>query len=138
MKQQEHYSPPAVGGSSLLAIFAVLCLAVFTLLGLSSVQAERRQADAAVKSVYDYYDADLRAQEIYAMIRSGKEVDGVRKTGDLYEYEVPVSQQQILKVQLRKSGDQWEILQWQTVPIELNPDDLLDVWKGAETEEETQ
>ena len=32
------FSPPAVGGVSLLVVFAVLCLTVFALLGLTTVQ----------------------------------------------------------------------------------------------------
>ena len=61
MRKQDSFSPAAVGGCSLLVIFAVLCLMVFALLSLSSVQAERRLADAATQSVLDYYEADLQA-----------------------------------------------------------------------------
>ena len=71
MRKQEHFSPAAVGGSSLLVIFAVLCLTVFALLSLSSVQAERRLADAATQAVVDYHEADLRAEEILARLNGG-------------------------------------------------------------------
>lgn len=39
MNERQRFSPPAVGGSSLLVIFAVLCLTVFAMLSLSTVQA---------------------------------------------------------------------------------------------------
>ncbi len=132
MRKQDRFAPPAVGGSSLLVIFAVLCLTVFALLSLGSVQAERRQADAATKSVRDYYDADLRAQEIYAWLRSGETVSGVREKDGIYEYEISISQRQILVVRLRNSEDIWTILRWEAVPMETEQDDLLDVWKGTE------
>ena len=39
MNKKERFSPPAVGGVSLLVVFAVLCLTIFALLGLATVQA---------------------------------------------------------------------------------------------------
>lgn len=56
--------PPAVGGVSLLTAFAVLCLTVFALLSLATVRADVRLAEAAVRTVTDYYAADCRAQEV--------------------------------------------------------------------------
>ena len=50
MKSRKHFSPPMVGGSSLLVIFAILCLTIFTLLALSTAQADsfgvRTEAEA--------------------------------------------------------------------------------------------
>ena len=132
MKDQESFSPTAVGGSSLLVIFAVLCLTVFALLSFSSVQAERRLADAAVQSVTDYYEADLQAEAVFARLRMGETVDGVQETDGIYDYATPISQRQALVVRLRRSGDDWEILQWQAVTVETEPEDALNVWKGTE------
>ena len=42
------FTPPMVGGSSLLVIFAVLCLTIFTLLTLSTVQADTRLSEASI------------------------------------------------------------------------------------------
>ena len=64
MRQSE--TPPAVGGSSLLVIFVVLCLTIFAVLGLSSVQAEGRLSTASADAVYGYYAADSEAEEILA------------------------------------------------------------------------
>ena len=132
MKKQDHFAPPAVGGSSLLVIFAVLCLTVFALLSLSSVQAEQRQADAASDSIRGYYNADLDAQEIYALLRSGKKVEGVREENGMFFYEVPISQRQVLAVELEYKDGDWNILRWEAVPVETELDDSLDVWKGTE------
>ena len=132
MSKRERSGPAAVGGSSLLVIFAVLCLTVFALLSLSSAQAERRQADAATDSVRAYYDADLLAQEVYARLRSGETVAGVRQNDGIFEYEIPVSQRQILLIRLVKTDDIWSVLRWEAVPMESEMDDSLDVWKGTE------
>ena len=64
MQSRKHFTPPVVGGSSLLVIFAVLCLTVFTLLALSTVRADNRLSDASVKAVSDYYAADMEAEII--------------------------------------------------------------------------
>ena len=91
---------PMVGGSSLLVIFAVLCLTVFALLGLSTVQADKRLADISVQAVSDYYSADTRAEEILARLRDGQMPEGVIKTGDIYSYSCTVSPTQSLLVEV--------------------------------------
>lgn len=132
MRKRESFSPAAVGGSSLLVIFAVLCLTVFALLSLSSVQAERRLADAATQSVVDYYEADLQAEIILARLRSGEEIPGVEEKDGKYEFEVPISGRQTLSVALTREGDDWVVLRWQAVTREGELDDSLNVWKGSE------
>ena len=54
----KYEAPAAVGGSSLLVIFAVLCLVVFALLGCATVQADGRLSDVSAQSVSNYYRAD--------------------------------------------------------------------------------
>ena len=71
-KKREGFAPPALGGSSLLVVFAVLALTVFALLSLSTVRADVRLGDAAAKAVSDYYTADAQAQEILAQLRNGE------------------------------------------------------------------
>ena len=55
---EKRFSAPIVGGSSLLVIFAVLCLTVFALLGLSTVQAGGRLSEASAEAVSAYYAGD--------------------------------------------------------------------------------
>ena len=54
--------PAAVGGSSLLVIFAVLCLTVFALLTLSTAAADSRLSQDAADAVEAYYQADSQAE----------------------------------------------------------------------------
>ena len=51
MGNEKRALPPAVGGSSLLTVFAVLCLTVFALLSLATVQADARLSDASGQTV---------------------------------------------------------------------------------------
>ena len=76
-KAKERFSPPAVGGISLLVVFAVLCLTVFALLALATVQADARLAGASAQAVADYYAADCQAQELLARLRCGERPEGV-------------------------------------------------------------
>ena len=91
--------PAPVGGSSLLVIFAVLCLAVFAVLSLSSVRAEGRLSTASAEAVRAYYAADCEAEEILAQLRAGIVPSGVIAEDNRYRYECTVSDTQKLVVE---------------------------------------
>lgn len=117
MQSRKHFTPPMVGGSSLLVIFAVLCLTIFTLLVLSTIQANRRLSDASVKAVSDYYAADLQAEIILSQLRQGQLPEGVQIEQHTYSYSYscPISDTQTLMVEVRSDKDTWTILRWQAV-----------------------
>lgn len=130
MDKGRRFSPPAVGGASLLAAFAVLSLTVFALLSLTTVQADRRLAEASVQGVTDYYAADCRAQEILARLRAGEQPEGVEEAGEVYVYACPISEDRELAVEVRKRD--WAVLRWQARTVgEWEADDRLDVWDGS-------
>lgn len=132
MRKRERFSPPAVGGSSLLVIFAVLCLTVFALLGLGSVLAEKRMADAAALTVSAYYEADCQAEEIFARLRNGETVEEVQQEGNHYRYACFISQNQELEVELMRENGGWKILRWQAVAqVEITEEDGPAVWDGG-------
>lgn len=123
------------GGSSLLVIFAVLCLTVFALLTISTVNADRRLADASVQSVEAFYRADCEAEEILARLRAGEIPDGVTEQDGVYSYHCPVSDTQELCVQVIIEGVTYQVLQWKVVPTaEWSPEEYIEVWV-PETEE---
>lgn len=131
MRTRESVSPPVVGGSSLLVIFAVLCLTVFALLGLSTVQADRRLSDASAEAVRAYYAADVQAEKILAQLREGQVPQGVAVNGEFYAYVCPISDTQELQVQLRCSDGTWEVLEWKAVSTaSWETDDTITVWDG--------
>ena len=85
-KDKGSFAPPALGGISLLVVFAVLCLTVFALLSLSTVRADERLSDASAQAVKNYYAADCKAQEL--LRRSGLTVVSVAIR---YPFRIPKS-----------------------------------------------
>lgn len=142
MDKKSRFSPPAVGAVSLLVVFAVLCLTVFALLSLTTVQADVRLADAAAEAVTNYYAADLKAQTVFACLRTdsalpsdvsvelseGEDAEGTASAS----YAVPISEAQELQIQLSRSPDgTWTVLRWQSVPTgSWTYDDSLGLWDG--------
>ena len=131
MKKGQKMNLPAVGGSSLLVIFAVLCMTVFAVLSLSTVLAEQRLSEAAAESVAAYYRADLQAEEIFARLRSGEQVPGVQILEDRYEYSCIISETQRLHVTLRRTDNGWSVLRWQTESHAQEQTQTLPVWTGT-------
>lgn len=130
-RKKERFSPPAIGGVSLLVVFAVLCLTIFALLGLTTVQADIRLASASAQAVTDYYAADCAAQEILARLRAGELPDGVSAVGELYSYSCPISETLELQVEVQVSGPSYEVLRWTASPAaEWVIDDGLNLWDG--------
>lgn len=132
MKKKTDFAAPNIGGSSLLVIFAVLCLTLFCLLSLSTVLAERRLSDAYGQATARWYAADLEAQEIYARLRSGEAVEGVEQIDGQHTYSVTVSEHQTLGVTLENRNGSWEVISWQTLAHMEETDNALPVWRGQE------
>lgn len=136
MEKRTKFRAPMVGGSSLLVIFAVLCLTVFALLGFSTVQADKRLADASIKAVTGYYAADCEAEKILAQLRSGNLPDDVQRVDDTYRFTCPISDTQVLACEVRVSGaDDWGVLRWQAVSTaQWDEEQLILVWNGESEE----
>ena len=148
--KKQRFSPPAVGGTSLLVVFAVLCLTVFALLSLTTVQADVRLADASAQAVEDYYAADCKAQEILARLRNGERPEGVAFSNGVWPYDVapsgsgplqadyavPISDTQELQITVLLGGiadADYMVLRWQAVPtVEWEGDESLNVWDGMQ------
>lgn len=129
--KKDRVAVPAIGGSSLLVIFAVLCLTVFALLSLSTVKAGDRLSDASAEAVAAYYAADCQAEEVLARLRSGENVESVSWNGDIAVYDCPVSQTQTLHVEVRVDGEDYTVLRWQMASTtEWETEDSLMVWDG--------
>lgn len=137
MKKEKNLRLPApvVGGSSLLVIFSVVCLIMFALLMLQTSRNNLRMAEASRQAVADYYEADCRAEEILAEIRSGElpeEVTLAKKPeGKFYSWSSPVGKTQVLEVEVCVIGAEYEILKWKTkASTEENEDEMTDLWEG--------
>jgi hypothetical protein len=131
MKQTSQRSLPVVGAGSLLAAFAVLCLTVFAMLSISTVQAEQRRADAAVQMVEKYYAADMKAEALFAGLRNGETADSISCSDGLYTYECAITENQSLHVELTNTSEGWQVLCWQTISREPEENtENLPVWRG--------
>lgn len=131
MAEKRWFAPPLVGASSLLVIFAVLCLTVFALLSISTVRADQRLSDHAAEAVEEYYTADCAAEEILARLRAGERPEGVGEEKGVYTYARPISDTQTLVVEVAVDGAQYTILRWQAVSAaDWKADDTLPVWSG--------
>ena len=146
MREREtpRFSPPALGGASLLVIFAVLALTIFALLSLATVRADGRLSEASAQSVRDYYAADGKAQAVLAWLRTGEGEPDVPETftistsiseyGDrsetVHAYTIPISDTLELQVEVRVDGaEDYEILRWQAVPSQAwEPDVGIELW----------
>lgn len=132
MKKANGISPPAVGASSLLVIFAVLCLTVFSLLSISTVQADRQLSDRAANAITGYYRADSQAELILAQLRSGLLPENVQEENGVYSYYCTISDTQALAVEVAVTGSSYQILRWQAISTtDWQADDRLPVWDGS-------
>ncbi|MCI8631246.1 MAG: hypothetical protein HFG67_03105 [Firmicutes bacterium] len=131
------FTPPAVGGASLLVVFAVLCLTVFVLLSLTTVSADDRISEASADAIADYYAADFEAQQVLAQIRAGEIPEDVTVNGNVYSYKCAVSDTIDLSAEVRidddgNGGSKFTVMRWQTVRSgDVEIDEGLDVWDGT-------
>lgn len=131
MNEKRSTAFPPVGVSSLLVIFAVLCLTVFALLSLSTVRADRALSEKAAAAVEGYYQADCAAEQTLALLRAGERPEGVSEVNGVCCYVHPISETQTLVVEVKVDGTDYDILRWQAVStVEWKAGDQLPVWNG--------
>lgn len=131
MRKKRASSFSVIGGSSLLTVFAVVCLTAFAMLSLTTVQAQKRLSDSSIQSVERYYTADLEAERIFAQLRNGETVPGVVESEGIYAYRCPISDSQTLYVELEKTEESWRVLRWQAKAHPQKIGEELKVWDGS-------
>ena len=133
MKNKRSFMPPAVGISSLLVIFAVLCITIFSLLSISAVRADARLEESSARATEGWYEADYAANEILARLRNGEIPEGVSLENGIYSYSCPITETQLLQVEVKIKDGKYSILRWQAqYSADWQPDDSLPVWDGGE------
>ncbi len=136
MDKRKTGRPTLVGGSSLLAMFAVLCLTIFALLSLSTALAEERLRESAAQGVSAYYEGEYQAQVLFARLRAGERPEEVREENGSFYYTCPISETQDLEVELAFREGTWTVLRWQAVSTAVIPGESpLTVWDGEEEKE---
>lgn len=134
-----------VGSASIVMIFAVLCLTVFSSLSFVTANHERKLAEKSAAVIQQYYQADWNCEVMYEQIYQHLQKGGapeqlsalgvqVEQQGALYyvTYTEDINDEEKLLVKLavqRKAGlktEQWKVIaakQW-------NYDEHIDVWNG--------
>ena len=105
-KEQNRFSPPIVGATSLFIVFAILCL---------TANADRKLSDRSAEATESYYAADLEAETILAKLRNGIVPESVTVVGNNYTYTCTISSTQFLCVEVENRDGAWIILRWQAV-----------------------
>jgi hypothetical protein len=139
-----------IGGASIIMVFSVLCLTIFSVLTLVSANAESSLANKSVKVVTDFYKADELATEklasVYQIVdeqsslqnakvnieKISKDILVDEKNNILYiSYFETIDDSQQLAVALRVDGKKVDIVNWKVENTgEWEPDNSLDLWQG--------
>lgn len=116
-----------IGISSIVLIFMILCLAVFSLLSLSDAKSALTFAQKRAETVQIYYEADIESQKF---IRDYRALDAEQKQSETtIVYELPMRSGQTLHLELSADGS--DILSYY---VYNNTDYVIDsdlpVWGG--------
>jgi len=133
-----------VGSVSIVLIFTVLCLTVFSLITFYVAGNDKTLADAKAEAVVSYYEADTRAEAILAEILSMQDIpDKINDTPIFSEYaddnkteiiyfQVPISDVSAIYVNVARGEETYNILSWKMIfTDEWNRDDSLNLWPGT-------
>ena len=113
-----------VGSSSIMLIFAVLCLTIFSLISLSVAQNDKALVDAETRLVVSYYEADELAERILAEILQSDSIPGEAFgvsidtdwdwdiEAEVASFHCPISDAKQLSVKVAIYEDSYDILSW--------------------------
>ncbi|MCL2220926.1 MAG: hypothetical protein FWC20_01445 [Oscillospiraceae bacterium] len=132
-----------VGSASIVLVFAVLCLTVFSLITLVVASNDKALVDAEVRLVVGYYEADALAERVLADLLIAEKLPsslhGV-EINTMWNEELGIetvyfychiSEIKVLHVHLAFFEDTFRVLSWRMSSIddwEYNPG--LNVWIG--------
>ena len=132
-----------VGSASIVLVFAVLCLTVFSLITFVVAGNDKALVDTEASLVTGYYEADALAERIVAGILAS---DGVPETlygidiGTYWDWDAgkdvayflcPVSDRKSLFVRIALIEGSYDVLSWRMQDTdEWTFDDSLNVWPG--------
>ena len=134
-----------VGSASIILVFAVLCLTVFSLITFVVAGNDKVLVDAESRFVLGYYEADALAERVLTeLLKAG--VDKTPETvlgleigydwdmdlmANVYYYSCPLSDEKELFVRLAIHYDSYDILSWQMRDTgEWEMDTSLNVFMG--------
>lgn len=106
-----------VGTSSLMMIFTVLCLTIFSVLSLLQANRSYKESLRYQNSIEQYCNADSEAMKIRALLINNKiseeDINKYQiKIGDIIKYNISISEYTYLEVVL---DNNYEIISWKMV-----------------------
>jgi len=132
-----------VGSASIVLVFAVICLTVFSLITLIVASNDKALVEAEVRRITGYYNADTQAEYILSELlaadtlpSSVRGVDIMTQWSEELGMETtyffcPISNITALYVELALRGDSFDILSWRMWNTdEWEFDDSINVWSG--------
>ena len=125
-----------IGSASIIMLFAVLCLTVLAALSLLSANSQYSLAERSAEVTRAYYAAEVKAAEMYDLIRNGDmtDVNSFEYNDEtLYSYTVDIDAFQAFSVLLSIDNGEIEIRSWKIVEAgNWTPDDFFDLWSGED------
>jgi len=135
-----------VGSSSIVLVFAVLCLTVFSLITFVVAGNDKALVDAEANLVKGYYAADALAEHIVAELAQSDTIPDkilgvdigvgydMASGADTAYFRCAISDQKELYVLLAMNGDSYDILSWRMLDTdEWVADDNINVWEGPDS-----
>jgi len=132
-----------VGSASIVLVFAVLCLTVFSLITFVVAGNDKALVDAETRLITGYYEADTLAEHIVADLINAdtmpSEVRGIEISSQWSDelnmettyFLCPISDVKALYVNLAFHGDSFDILSWRMWDTdEWEIDTSINVWSG--------
>ena len=132
-----------VGSASIVLVFAVLCLTIFSLITYVIAGNDRALVDAKVRLSTGYYEADILAEQILMDILTADVVPATSRGVDIQTkwdedlgiettyFFCPINEIKSLYVNLALRGDSFDILSWRMYDTDnWMIDDSINVWSG--------
>ncbi|MCL2120724.1 MAG: hypothetical protein FWH28_00560 [Clostridiales bacterium] len=147
----ENSSSPlfGIGGVTLLTVLLILCLTLFSVLALSSAQADLRLSEKNSRYISAYYEAENKAYTLMQMAEEmwppGESRPSILSFGESLtaeyglitaedgagiriEADIPLQQGACLKVEVSihpgGGASRWRIRQWQLIPPQQDEADI--------------
>ena len=130
-----------MGSASIVLVFAVLCLTIFTVIAYSFALTEQGLIEKEVLLVESFYAADAKAEQILAEIVRSEVVPSSFMGVELYtfwefdrqrvSFVVPMTGEKELNVVLEIGHDCHEVIIWRVNNLgEWQPDLSINIWPG--------
>ena len=136
----------SVGSASMIMIFAILCITVFSALSFATAVAERKTAERFAETTAEYYQADSEATRIKkeiekSLIAGAGAGEAAAAQGAVYDQDNETISYGVelkngssrLDVELGWDGSEFRVKRWEKTELEAwNAPTDLEVWDGEE------